>query len=258
MNMNATGKIWVALDTTREKALKIVAALAKSEKRAAIAGLKLNRLIDGELFWKGEGPGLFEALSKFDFPLWADVKLHDVDRTVAARAEPYVKSGFFQFITVMAKGEIEMMAAAVRACGYEAHVIAVTELTSLDEEQINLGSGKPAKASVINLARNAVLAGVEFLVCSGKELEVLRKRPELTGKTVPGLRLNCITPAITPAWKQEDAAGQKRTATPVEVLKKGAHSMVIGSAIVKAENPLEAFEKTVAEIEAVEDEQEKE
>ncbi len=136
------------------------------------------------------------------------------------------------------------MMAAVKAHEAKARIIAVTELTSLSEEEVHLMSGQPAKASVINLARNAVLAGVRHLVCSGQELEVLAKRPELSC-------LDKFIPAISPVWSLGAGADQKRTATPEFALKNGATALIIGRAIVLAENPLEAVERTAAEIEAI-------
>jgi len=237
--MDSTGKIWVALDTDKQKALEIATKVAS---HPAVFGFKVNRLLDQEVFRKDGEPKLFDELARHQKPVWADAKFHDIPRTVEGRLEPYISSGLVHFITVMAKGEINMMADAVKAAGDKAKIIAVTELTSLTEEQVHLGSGHPSKASVINLARISVLAGVRHLVCSSLELKPLGEYWELEV-------LKKFIPAIKPAWKLGADDDQKRIGTPAFALSNGADKLVIGSAIVKDDDPLGAVEKTAEEIE---------
>lgn len=239
--MDSTGRFWVALDTGKEKALKIAAIVAS---HPAVFGFKVNRLLDQEIFRQDGELKLFDELAYHQKPVWVDGKFHDIPRTVEGRLEPYISSGQVHFLTVMAKGEVDMMWDAVGAVGDKANIIAVTELTSLSEEQIHLGSGHPAKASVINLARNSVLARVKYLVCSSQELEVLSKRRELQV-------LKKFIPAIKPAWKLEAGSDQKRIGTPAFAFSKDADKLVIGSAIVNDDDPLGAVEKTAEEIEGL-------
>lgn len=241
--MDSKGKFWAALDTDKEKALRIVRSIAL---HPAIFGFKVNRLVDQEVFRKDGEVALFDELAQCGLPIWVDLKLHDIPRTVVGRLMPYIESGQIQFITVMAKGEIDMMADAVGAMGTKGYIIAVTELTSLSEEQIHLGSGHPSKASVINLARIAVLAGVRHMVCSSKELEVLKDQRKLKV-------LQKFVPGITPDWKKgKDQPDQKRIGSPAFALSKGADKLVIGGAFVNDDDPLGAVERTAEEVEAVE------
>jgi orotidine-5'-phosphate decarboxylase len=240
--MDSKGTIWAALDTDKAKALKIAKAIAS---HPAIFGFKVNRLIDQEVFRKDGEPALFEELAQHGLPIWVDLKLFDIPRTVVERLMPYVQSGYVQFITVMAKGEVDMMADGVVAMGDKGSIIAVTELTSFSEEQVHLGSGHPSKASVINLARISVLAGVRHMVCSSQELGVLKNRRELTV-------LHKFVPGITPDWKKgENQPDQKRVGSPAFALSGGADKIVIGGAIVNDDDPLGAVEKTAQEIEAI-------
>ncbi|MDO8240498.1 MAG: orotidine 5'-phosphate decarboxylase / HUMPS family protein [Candidatus Moranbacteria bacterium] len=239
--MDSKGTIWAALDTEKRKALEIAKAIASNP---AIFGFKLNRLIDQEVFRKDGEVALFEELAKLGLPLWVDLKLHDVPRTVVERLMPYIQSGYVQFVTVMAKGEVDMMSDAVNAMGANGNIIAVTELTSLSEEQIHLGSGHPSKASVINLARLSVLAGVRHMVCSSQELGALKERKELRV-------LQKFVPGITPDWKGKNQPDQKRVGSPAFALSGGASKVVIGGAIVNDDDPLGAVERTAEEIEAI-------
>lgn len=241
--MDSRGKIWVALDTDWEKALEIAHKLSG---HPAVGGFKINRLIDQALL-RTDGYDLLEELADIG-PLWADLKLMDIPETVGGRMQAYADSDLLvSFVTVMAKGGINMMKRAVEVGERRTLVIAVTELTSLTEEEVHLLSGQPAKTSVVNLARLAVLAGVKYLVCSGREVATIKAHPELSG-------LQLFVPGITPAWSQVDASDQKRTMTPVDVFKAGGEqveALVIGRAIVKADDPRAAIDKTVEEIEAV-------
>lgn len=238
--MDSKGKLWVALDTNKEKSLEIVRKIGPA-KLPVVRGIKLNRSLDQEVFRFDGEPRLLQEIADAGMTIWADVKLHDVPRTVAGRIEPYVQSGIVQYLTVMAKGGIDMMMEAVKAGGGQINIIAVTELTSLSEEEVHLGSGQPAKASVINLARLTVLAGVQYLVCSGQELPVIRKRPELKGLKpfVPGVSLTFA------------AAGpdQARTMTIVDALKQDADAVVVGGAIVNDPDPVDVIKRITQVIE---------
>lgn len=183
------------------------------------------------------GVGIIAELKQFG-NVFADPKLHDIPSTVANSMAKLAAAGA-NLVTVHASGGVEMMRAAVDAAG-GSKVLAVTVLTSLDEDTAHLIFGNPIKATVLQFARNASLAGVYGVVCSPKELEILGKQPELQF-------LAKITPGIRPAWHQV-GDDQKRVMTPAEAAKLGATLQVIGRPILRADDPLEAVEKTVQEI----------
>ena len=226
--MDPKGRIWPALDCGKDQALRIADLIAT---HPAVGGFKVNRLVDEEAFRLDGEPMLFSTLADYDKPIWADLKLHDVPRTVAGRIKPYVDSGDVQFITVMAKGGEEMMRYAVAAGLVQVSIIAVTELTSLSPEEVMRLSGKPVKQSVVDLAGLAVDSGVEYLVCSAQELEVVRAKQKLQG-------LKVFVPGVTPAFKLGLAeVDQKRTATPQYTFEHGASAIVVGGALVGADDP---------------------
>lgn len=239
--MDSTGKIWVALDCEKLRALAIAKAVGD---HPAVLGFKLNRLIDAENFRRVGEPWLFKALTEYGKALWADMKLHDIPETVRGRTEAYAQSGYFKYLTVMAKGGKNMMSAAIEAAGDKLNIIAVTELTSLSPEEVLDLSGREVQDSVCHLADLAFNSGVSYLVCSGKELAVFDASSD-------SAMLNKFIPAISPVWTLGDQVDQKRTSTPEFALRNGACALVIGRAIVKAEDPLAAVKKTAAEIEAI-------
>lgn len=241
--MEAHKKIWVALDLEGlEPNLEIAKLVAGLD---AVRGFKVNSLFDE---WAHRGPDDIDVIGELkrlcreqSKRLWLDLKIHDVPPTVRRRVKAHRTCA--GEITVMAKGGIDMMRAAVEAADVYMNVIAVTELTSNSEEEVDLGSGHSAKASVLQLARNAVLAGVRHLVCSTNELKTIVSREELKvlRPVVPGISLGGIV-----------GEGQSRVGSLTNLIESCSYAeAVIGSAIIKADDPVAAVEQATREIEAV-------
>jgi orotidine-5'-phosphate decarboxylase len=103
-------------------------------------------------------------------------------------------------------------------------VFAVTVLTSLEESNANLIFGAPSKAKVLQFARDANSAGVNGIICSPQELELLGKQKELS-------HLLKITPGVRPAWAPTN--DQKRVMTPGGAIAAGAIAVVVGRPITQ-------------------------
>jgi len=117
-------------------------------------------------------------------------------------------------------------------------IFAVTILTSHSEEGINqIGiKGLPIE-SVLRLADIADIAGVDGIVCSGMEVEVLKKEfGDRFKLVVPGIRLD------------KYAQDQKRVVTPAEAVSLGADYLVIGRAITEANDPEGALNEIIRSI----------
>ena len=196
-----------------------------------VYAIKIHNLFDRH------GRGVVRQLKKAGARrVWVDFKLHDIPNTVRLRAKVIAESGA-DILSVHASGEVEMMLAAVEAG--PAEIYAVTVLTSLGEERAHLLNGHPSKAGALYLARLAKLAGVQGVVCSPKEVEILAKRSELQG-------LKFITPGIRSVGQAID--DQKRVDTPSSALASGATHLVIGRQIIQSINPVEALYKIEEEI----------
>lgn len=222
-------KIIVALDGMDVKSALLLAGKLGSEDVL----FKVNDLLDDD-----EGLKIIGMLNAHG-SVMDDPKLHDIPNTVKNRVKKHTRMTPV-FITVHAAGGIAMMKAAVENCG-QSKILAVTVLTSLNEEECNINLGGSVKAKVLQYARNAVLAGVHGIVCSPKELEFLSQFPELTN-------LIKVTPGIRPAWHLDPKDDQSRVTTPAKAVQMGADYIVIGRPIVKAEDPVEAVRKTKQEI----------
>lgn len=188
-----------------------------------------------ELF-AAHGPAAVEAVRAFGLPIFLDVKLHDIPRTVEGAARGISALGV-QYATVHASGGPKMIEAARRGFGPRVKLVAVTVLTSLGrEEQRALGFPDDA---VARLARIAIDAGADGLVCSPLEVRELRSR------LGPGPIL--VVPGIRP--KGSARGDQERTGTPVEAVEAGASILVVGRPIRDAEDPVAAADAIAKEIE---------
>ena len=207
--MGNKSKIIVALDgISKKKALRIASIL-----KGRVWGFKINDL----LF---EDATIIGKLKKFG-NVFADAKLYDIPNTVAHSVARLSKAGA-DIITVHALGGIEMMKAAKNSAG-KSKILAVTVLTS---EKAN-------SEKVVELTREAFRAGVDGVICSGRDLSSIQKilKSRFFLKIVPGIRPNW--------YKNKD--DQKQIMTPKEALKLGADYLVIGRPILNAKNPIRAL-----------------
>ena len=178
-----------------------------------------------ELFCQA-GPAAVEAFTGGGAALFLDLKLHDIPNTVAgaARAVAALRPSI---LTVHASGGVDMVRAAVEAAP-EVIIAAVTVLTSLDAAALGaVGLAGPPSDAVRRLAVLAVGAGARALVCSPREVALVR------AEVGPGIVL--ITPGVRPAGA--DLGDQARVATPERALADGADLLVIGRPITGATDP---------------------
>ncbi|HUB66853.1 MAG TPA: orotidine-5'-phosphate decarboxylase [Candidatus Methylacidiphilales bacterium] len=224
-----TDKLILALDVDRaDEALALVRRL-KSHLRLFKVG--------NQLFTR-EGPAFVKALQAEGGEVFLDQKWHDIPQTVAHAVASAVALGV-RYVTVHASGGLEMLQAAQAAVkGSRTEILAVTVLTSLDDGALHqIGFECTAPEQVIRLARLAVLAGINGLVCSPQEIELIRQQIQEPVKLV--------TPGVRSATDQ--AQDQKRTLSAVEALQRGANHLVIGRPITKAVDPVAATQALLAE-----------
>lgn len=234
--MEAKDRIIVALDVSDlGKAMELV------EKLSLYVGLFKVGL---QLLTSEGSPKVVQMIKGAGGDIFYDGKFKDIPNTVAGASKAAAKLGVDMF-NVHASGGIEMMRAAVANKG-ESKVLAVTVLTSLSEEDAHSIYGVPSKVKVVDFARWAKIAGVDGIICSPQELQVLGKQKELDSF----LR---VTPGVRPEWA--GAGDQKRVMTPGEAVMAGADYLVIGRPITqppdKIGDPVEAAKKIAEEIAAV-------
>ena len=230
---------------------RLIAALDLPDPAAAVA--LATRLaghvgmfkVGLELF-VAHGGAAVEAVRPFGLPVFLDLKLHDIPQTVEAAARGAGVLGA-ALVTVHASGGPAMIAAARRglqagaaAAGVsEPRLLAVTVLTSLGAEDLRaLGFSGAPEAIVSRLARLAIAAGADGLVCSPEEVAHVRR------ELGPGPLL--VVPGIRPAGAA--AADQRRTGTPREAVRDGASYLVVGRPLRDAADPASAADAIAREI----------
>ncbi len=202
-----------------------------------LAGLPVGVKVGLELFVR-EGPGIVEELRSSGFPVFLDLKFHDIPHTVAGAVrsacalEP-------EIINVHASGGRAMMEAAAAARTGSTRIIAVTVLTSMDSDDLRLlGSTLSPLGAVEALAGAAMGAGLHGVVCSPLEAAAVRRNTSED--------FLIITPGVRPSGS--DAGDQKRTMTPCEAIRAGATALVVGRPITSAPDPAQAAEDILLEI----------
>jgi orotidine-5'-phosphate decarboxylase len=174
--------------------------------------------------------------------VFLDLKLHDIPNTVAGAVRSLAPQGA-AMLTLHAGGGPAMITAAREAAGKAGSarpiLLAVTVLTSMDAEALHsVGVAGGPTQQVLRLARMAMAAGADGLVCSPREVAPIR---DALGEA-PFL----VVPGIRPAGA--DKGDQARTATPEEAVAAGADWIVVGRPITGAADPAAAARAIIASL----------
>ncbi|NVN89436.1 MAG: orotidine-5'-phosphate decarboxylase [Desulfuromonadales bacterium] len=175
--------------------------------------------------------------------VFLDLKFHDIPNTVAKAMLEAARLGV-QLANLHALGGYEMMETAATAVRREfgdarPRLLAVTILTSSTAETLQrVGIDHPVDQMVVRLARLAQDAGMDGVVASPQEIELIRQ--------ACGPEFLIVTPGVRPSFAALD--DQKRVMTPAEAVRSGADYLVIGRPIARAVEPAVAAEKIVDEI----------
>ena len=175
-------------------------------------------------------------------PVFLDLKLHDIPNTVAGAVRA-VLGLQPRMLTLHASGGAAMVTAARRAAEQAGPdrplLLAVTVLTSLDAAALAAaGVADSPRDQVLRLARLAMDAGADGLVCSAHEVPALRAA--LDGPAV------LVVPGIRPAGFPD--GDQARTMTPRQAADAGADWLVVGRPITAAPDPAAAAAAIAAEL----------
>jgi orotidine-5'-phosphate decarboxylase len=202
---------------------------------------ELCRLKVGKELFTSCGPALVDKLQSQGFDIFLDLKFHDIPNTVAGAVRAAANLGVWM-VNVHASGGRRMMEAAVEALQTFEHrpkLIAVTVLTSMSDEDLQeLGYTQAADTRVGQLAALAAKSGMDGVVCSAQETQLLRRER--------GADFCLVTPGIRLTG---DAAGdQRRVVTPAQAVANGSDYLVIGRSITAADKPLEALERIHREL----------
>jgi orotidine-5'-phosphate decarboxylase len=192
------------------------------------------RIKVGKELFTASGPDFVEGLVKQGFDVFLDLKFHDIPNTVAKACQAAAKLGVWM-VNVHALGGPRMLEAASEALTKESHqplLIAVTILTSMGPAELEaIGLNSDTKSHVQRLATLAKNAGLNGVVCSPQETQLLRESI--------GSDFSLVTPGIRPVGA--DVGDQTRITTPADAVKNGSDFLVIGRPITQAPDPMAAL-----------------
>jgi len=221
-------KIMVALDTSDRSEL--------SKLMTEMKGYDVWLKVGMELYYSLGESVILEAKEK-GYSIFLDLKLCDIPHTVNKSLTALARLPI-DMINVHAFGGKQMMVSAREAIEkFEKRpkLIAVTQLTSFSQAEMNLEQGVPGKLEdqVMKLANLAKESGLDGVVSSAWETQAIKKQC--------GDSFLCVTPGIRPL--DGKLGDQKRVMTPIEAIGQGSDYLVIGRPITQADSPRLALEK---------------
>jgi orotidine-5'-phosphate decarboxylase len=236
----AQDKLIVALDVdTATRALNLFETL-----RETVGMFKV-----GMQLFTATGPDLVRRIIASGGRVFLDLKYHDIPNTVSLAAIEATRLGVSMF-NVHASGGAEMMRQTIAAVAETSaregatkpKILAVTLLTSLNQQSLDqIGINGEPNAAVARLARAAADCGLDGVVASPQEIEIIRQ-------TIANPNFLIVTPGIRSGSNLGD--DQRRILSAAEAIRAGADYVVVGRPILNAANPVEQASRFVQEIAA--------
>jgi len=208
MNKN---KIFVACDSTNISKIKDIIQKTSNLK------LKIGYKFGLEFFNSKDGRNFVSKLK--NKIIFADLKLHDIPNTCVSAIKA-IKDLKINYLTIHISSGLKALLSAKKVSG-KTKLVGVTILTSLDNKTLReIGFNKDVKKLVLNQAKLANKAKLDAIVCSAREVKIVKKV----------FKKEIITPGIRFNSKKND---QKRTVTPSQAYQNGSDWLVIGRPITK-------------------------
>ena len=204
-------KIFVACDSANISKVKKIISETQNPK------IKVGYKFGLEFLHSKEGRSFLLKLK--NKTIFADLKLHDIPNTCASTVKA-IKDLKINYLTIHISSGLEALKATKKVSG-RVKLIGVTILTSLDNKSLkDIGFNKDVKKLVLQQAKIANKAKLDALVCSAKEVKLVKKV----------FKKEIITPGIRFNSKSND---QKRVLTPKQAYKNGSDWLVMGRPITK-------------------------
>ena len=204
-------KIFIACDSNNINKVKEIIRKTKNSK------LKIGYKFGLEFL---NSKGGREYISRLKNTItFGDYKLSDIPNTCVSAIKA-VRDLNFNYLTIHINSGIEALKAAKKVSG-NTKLIGVTVLTSLDNKSLKeIGFNKKLENIVLQQARLANKAKLDAIVCSAREVNIVKKV----------FKREIITPGIRIKYGSGD---QKRVLTPKQAYKNGSDWLVIGRPITR-------------------------
>tara|TARA_Y100000741_G_scaffold65689_1_gene47247 strand:- start:1179 stop:1847 length:669 start_codon:yes stop_codon:yes gene_type:complete len=204
-------KIFIACDTKNINEVKEIIKKTQNSK------LKIGYKFGLEFLNSKNGRSYISKLK--NKIIFGDYKIADIPNTCVSAIRA-VKDLKFDYLTIHISSGLDALKAAKKVSG-KTKLVGVTILTSLDNKSLKqIGFNKEVKRIVLQQARLANKANLDAVVCSAKEINIVKKV----------FKKEIITPGIRFNSKLDD---QRRIMSPKEAYKKGSDWIVIGRPITK-------------------------
>ncbi len=172
-----------------------------------------------------------KALSKFNLPIMYDTKAFDIKNTISAFSKSLANLDI-SYATVHILNSEETLKEAVKQAG-NVKLIGVSVLTNFSDNDLKkLGFSNNVKEQVETLTKIASSAGLYGIVCSPREVKMIKKIDP---------KLICFTPGVRLSSETHD---QKRTMTPKEAVNEGSDYLILGRPLTSG-NPRENIKKII-------------
>jgi orotidine-5'-phosphate decarboxylase len=227
-------KIIIALDvSSREQAMQLVRDL-----HDMVGMFKV-----GSQLFTACGPQIVREIISAGGKVFLDLKFHDIPNTVMHAATEAARLGV-SMMTIHASGGRAMMESVSKELhgkfgGNKPIVVAITVLTSLDTRALfEIGVELPLEEQVQRLALFAQECGMDGVVCSPREIQIVRKTVNPKFKIVtPGIRM-----------PDQSLNDQQRISTPHDAIGAGADYIVVGRAVTEHANPRTAVQNLLQSV----------
>ena len=207
-------KVFIACDSTNISKIKEIIKKTKTSK------LKIGYKFGLEFLNSKNGRTFVSKLK--NQITFGDYKFSDIPNTCSSAIKA-IKDLQFNYCTIHISSGLEALRAAKKV-SRKTKLVGVTILTSLDNKALKeIGFNKDVKKLVYHQAKLANKAKLDAIVCSAKEVDIVKKvfKKEII---TPGIRFN-----------KKIGNDQKRVATPKQAYENGSNWLVIGRPITKGD-----------------------
>ena len=204
-------KIFIACDTTNISKVREIIKKTQNPK------LKVGYKFGLEFLNSKKGRNFLLTIKRKI--IFADLKLNDIPNTCVSTIKS-IRDLKVNYLTIHISSGLEALKACKKVSG-KIKLIGVTILTSLDDKSLKeIGYNRNIKKLVYHQAKLANKAKLDAIVCSGKEVSIVKKV----------FKKEIITPGIRFDLKTND---QKRVLSPKKAFKNGSDWLVIGRPVTK-------------------------
>jgi len=226
-------ELCIALDLpTKEENLKLLKEINKFNVWVKVGFRSFIR----------DGRALINEIKEINpnFKIFLDLKLYDIPNTMADAASEIAKLDIDMFNIHASSGVVAMQTVMQRLNELKKRplVLAVTALTSFDEQNFSLIYNDNIQSSAKKFAKLSFEAGIDGVVCSAYESKMI--------KNITSKEFLTLTPGIRPF--KEDSNDQKRVADINFAKKELVDIIVVGRPIYKSKNPKEVVEKILNQL----------